>query len=407
MSATSTSKPIPAPEPASNPRPVAGGRARRIAVGTLLTIATVLAVFAIVATWADRQVLDADNWASTSTRLLQNPTIRTAAANYVVDQLYANVDVAGLVRDGLPPRLQPLAGPITGALRSGAVKATELALSRPAVQDLWRVANRAADQSLINIIHGGREELSVRNGEVSLDLRGIVDQIAQRLGLPSDLGSKLPPRAANLVILRSDQLSLVQSLGRALKGLSILLIVLAVVLYAFAIAIARGRRRRVLMSLGFSGIIAGLVVILFRSIIVRAVANSLVADDSIKPAAKAVVSIATSLLTDVAAATLLIAAVIVVCAWFAGPSRFATPVRRRLAPFLHDEPVVVYLAVAALLLIVYIWQPIHATGTPIGMIVFAVLALLGTEALRRQTAREFPASDPEPSPTVAPPPAAG
>ncbi|MBV8988029.1 MAG: SHOCT domain-containing protein [Solirubrobacterales bacterium] len=42
------------------------------------------------------------------------------------------------------------------------------------------------------------------------------------------------------------------------------------------------------------------------------------------------------------------------------------------------------------MVLIFIWQPIPATGTPIGMIVFLALALLGTEALRRQTAAEFP-----------------
>ena len=39
---------------------------------------------------------------------------------------------------------------------------------------------------------------------------------------------------------------------------------------------------------------------------------------------------------------------------------------------------------------IFIWQPIPATGTPIGIVVFMALALLGTEVLRRQTAVEFP-----------------
>jgi FtsH-binding integral membrane protein len=79
----------------------------------------------------------------------------------------------------------------------------------------------------------------------------------------------------------------------------------------------------------------------------------------------------------------------VVAAWFAGPSRFATPARRRLAPYLEANPVATYGVVVAILLLVFIWQPIPATGAPVGMIVFTVLALIGTEALRRQTRLEF------------------
>jgi hypothetical protein len=49
-----------------------------------------------------------------------------------------------------------------------------------------------------------------------------------------------------------------------------------------------------------------------------------------------------------------------------------------------------YAAVAVVLLIVFIWQPIPATGKPVGMLVFVVLSAIGTEILRRQMDHEFP-----------------
>jgi hypothetical protein len=356
----------------------------------LLVITTVLTILAIVAIWANRQLLNAENWSKTSTSLLENKTVRTTTATFLVDQLYANVDVAAKIDAALPPRLKSLSAPIAGALRGGAVSATELALSRPVVQDAWRAANRAADQSLIAIVNGGNRQVSLDGGQVTLNLDTILDDVAAQLGIKADLGSKLPPSVAKLVILKSNQLKLVQDIGKALKGLALVLEILVPLLYIVALLIATGRRRRTLMSIGISGLVAGLVVILFRTIIVSAVANSLVKDDDIRPAARAVISIATTLLTSIAGAVILIAVVTAVCAWFAGPSRFATPARRWIAPFLRREPGAVYVIVAAVLLLIFIWQPIPATGKWVGMIVFAALALIGTEALRRQTAVEFP-----------------
>ena len=40
--------------------------------------------------------------------------------------------------------------------------------------------------------------------------------------------------------------------------------------------------------------------------------------------------------------------------------------------------------------LIFIWDPIPATGKPAGIIVFLALAFLGTYLLRRQTAAEFP-----------------
>src|SRR5688572_3307271 len=95
-----------------NPRHRRRGWAR-----ALVVLASILAFAAILAVWANRQLLNTDNWTDTSTELLENRVIRDQVALYLVDQLYANVDVSAELEAGLPERLQPLAGPAAGALR--------------------------------------------------------------------------------------------------------------------------------------------------------------------------------------------------------------------------------------------------------------------------------------------------
>src|SRR2546429_7600090 len=102
-------------------RPI--GRGRRILVQVIIWVTTVLAVLAIFAVWANRQLLNPNNWANTSTKLLQNAKVREATSNYLVDQLYAHVNVSEELKAKLPPQLQPLAGPVAGALRSLASEA--------------------------------------------------------------------------------------------------------------------------------------------------------------------------------------------------------------------------------------------------------------------------------------------
>ena len=91
-------------------------------------------------------MFNADNWANTSTRLLQNDKIRTATANYLVDQLYQNVDVAGELQQRLPTNLKPVAAPLAGVLQNAAIAAANRALANGRVQLVWKHANRAADQ---------------------------------------------------------------------------------------------------------------------------------------------------------------------------------------------------------------------------------------------------------------------
>ena len=99
-------------------------RGRRYAVRTLLVLATVLAVLSIVAVWANRQLLNAGNWADTSTVLLEDRAVKSAVSSYLIDQVYANVDVSAELARALPPRLKPLAvstlAPSSGA-RSASV----------------------------------------------------------------------------------------------------------------------------------------------------------------------------------------------------------------------------------------------------------------------------------------------
>jgi hypothetical protein len=350
---------------------------------------TVLAVLAILAVWANRQLLNPNNWANTSGRLLQNAAVRDATSNYLVNQLYANVDVAGELKSRLPAQLRPLAGPISGALRNAATTAAQKALAAPRVQDAWKQANKAADQTFVDIVNGKKGALQVTGGEVSLNLAPIVAEITNRLGVP-DLSAKLPPSVANLKILKSNQIKLVQDLGKALKGLALLLTIIVPLLYALAIWLARGYRRRTLMNVGIAIVFAGVLVFLARTLIVSQVTDSLVKTDSVRPAATAVISIATSMLSEIAGAFVVVGVPLIAAAWFAGPARLAVRVRRAIAPYLRDRPDWTFGIVAAIMALIFIWQPIPATGTPVGIIVFLALAFLGTVLLRRQTAEEFP-----------------
>ena len=96
------------------------------------------------------------------------------------------------------------------------------------------------------------------------------------------------------------------------------------------------------------------------------------------------------MLSEIAGAFVIVGVPLIAAAWFAGPARLAVRGRRAIAPFLRDRPDWTFAIVAAIMALIFIWQPIPATGTPVGIIVFLALAFLGTVLLRRQTAEEFP-----------------
>jgi hypothetical protein len=366
------------------------GGAHRIWVRAILVLATVLAILSIFAIWANRQLLNPTNWAKTSTGLLQKPTIRSALSGYLIDQLYANVDVADQLKSGLPTQLAPLAGPISGALHNLAEQGAERALELPRVQDGWRTANYAADQALVTIVKGGGSRVQISGGTVSLNLRQVVADLAQRLGLPAGVAEKLPASVANLKVITSDQLGLVRNLAKTLHALALWLTILTFALYALAVFLAQGHRRRTLMWVGLSLVFAGIFALLGRKIGQGQLISAITSNASIEPAADDAYSVATSLLVQVASASIIVGIPVILSAWFAGPARWAVSARRFLAPHFREHPGLAYWITAGLLALVFLWGPIPATRNPLEMLLFTILAFVGAHVLRRQIAEEFP-----------------
>ncbi len=367
---------------------------RLIGVDALIGVTTVLLIVGMFAVWANRLLFSPDNWSNASTQLLTNPDVRSGTAGYVVDQVYANVNVAAYLKSALPPQLQPLAAPAAGALRNVAVQGTELALTRPRVQSLWAQANRAADRTFVAIVKGGKGPVAVNQGAVTLNLSSLVDTVAARLGLPSNLGAKLPASVANLTVFKANQLKYLQNGGNAIQGLALWLTILVPVLYVVALLLAGGHRRRTLMTIGFAGVFAGVVVLFGRSVLETQITNSLTHDDALRPAIRATIGIGTELLSQVAGACILIAVAVIVAAWFAGPARLARAGRWAMTPFLREHAGGSFATTLGILVLLFIVDPIPATGKPAGMAVFTVLALVATEALRRQAVGEFPHARP-------------
>jgi hypothetical protein len=365
-------------------------RTRRWVVRALLIVATILTVVSIFAVWANRQVLDADNWSDTSTALLENDEIRTQVSAFLVDQTYANVDVSAELARALPPRLKPLAPEAAGGLRTLAERGVNRALERPRFQQAWKQANRLTAQQFINIAEGKSGAITASGNAVVLDLRVLLVGIAERLGLPRSLVDKIPPNAGRIKIMSSEQISTVQDGAAALKGLAFVLPLIAIALFALAVYLAGGRRRRLLLFAGIDLVVAGIVVLIAANLIGQYVVNNLVNTDAVRPAADAAWSIATRMLRDVAQATIIIGIPAILAAWLAGPMRPATAVRRSAAPWLRFRPGAVYSAAAVLVLLVIAWGPIPATRMVLPVLIMIALLVVGIEALRRQVAAEFP-----------------
>ena len=161
---------------------------RRALPMIIIVLATIIGIVSVFALWAKRQLLETETWRTTSEELIQDADIQAALNTFIVAAIFDNVDVEAELADRLPPQVAPLAGPISGALRSAADNVVAKALSEPKVQQLFVDASAAAQSKLIALIDDKGKFVSTTGGVVTLDLTSVLESVTAELGLP-----KWPP----------------------------------------------------------------------------------------------------------------------------------------------------------------------------------------------------------------------
>ena len=365
-------------------------RGRRWTIRVLVVVASILCLLSVLAIWVDKVALDTDVYTTTSSKLLEDPKVQTALANYLVDQLYTNVDVQTEIEQALPERLKPLAGPAATALRPYAVQGAEKLLASPAAQGLWKVANRNAHERFVVLVTSGDNgRLSSTNGNVVLDLQPILDRLAGGLG-NGRLAAALPANAGQIVIIQSGKLDTVQTITHALQQVANYLWIITLALYVLAVYLARGDRRWAVRLIGFGVIAVGIVLIIGRHVVGNYLVNALADYPNAQAASGDVWNILTERLTSANVTIVAVGILIVLWAWLSGTARRAVGLRRRFAPEGRDHPGRVWLVFAAVVALILLWGPTLATRQLMQSTLLIVLGVLGIEALRRQSVAEFP-----------------
>ncbi len=355
----------------------------------MIVLAAIIALVAALNIWVKRQALSTDHWTDASSRLLENDEIRGALSVYLVNQLYQNVDVSKALQERLPEQTKPLAPPIAAALEPALVRVTDNLLGRPRVQQLWRNANRRAHQLFIAVLDGKRGILTTTNGNVVLNLRPIVEEIAAETGVGARLEQRLPPDAGQIVVMKGNQLDAGRKAVKVVRALSYLLSFVVLALFAAAMYIARGRRRSILLAIGASILVVGLIVLVVRRLAGSYIVDTLTTNPDAKAPVNATWAIGTELLRNVGFNLVIYGVIGMLAAWIAGPSRPAVALRRFSAPTMREHPWIAYALLSLLLLLVLAAGPTDGERVYPLLLLFA-LAFVGLEVLRRQTLREFP-----------------
>ena len=355
-----------------------------VAVHLLISLAALIMLVTAANVWVDRAALNTENWVDASDQLLAEPVVREAIAVYVVDQLYTNIDVAAQLGDLLPGDLSGLSGALASALRNPATDAVDRLLATDQVAAVWSNANRITHQTIVNILEDDTrvEALSTANGNITLDVREVVVQLAADLGLPGAVVDRIPADAGQITIIQSSELENLQTAVTIVQWGSWLLFFLVIAIYAGAIFLADGWRRVATRAAGLSILIVGLLILAGLRFGGGRLLDSAVQKESNRAAAEAVWRIGSQLLRDIGWNITWIGLIIIAGAAIAGPTAIARSIRRFIAPAFVGGPGVRWGVGAAIFLIMVFWAPLPALTNWFGILVFAAILAACIEGLR-------------------------
>ena len=296
-------------------------------------LVAILTVLAVHAAWLDSQLLDTDQWVQTSTEMLQDPEIQSAIASFAVEELYANVDVEAELKEILPKDFKGLSGIAAGGLRQVADQGAKEALSLPQVQAAWERANEAFHITFLEVIEDRSEVVTTGQGQVELQLRPLIIEIADQIGLGSQARQNIPAAVGSVQVFDSSELETVQQVTRALKGFALIFSLALVLMVALSVYLAKGWRWLALIWTAGALILGSVLVFIIRAIAQGYVVDSL-ATPELYPAANSAYSIVTELLASYAWSVIWGAVLLLFVAWLVSPASSAVTARRYLAvPF--------------------------------------------------------------------------
>jgi hypothetical protein len=260
---------------------------RRLVVGVLVVLFSILLAVTYVVTWAHYVVLTNRGFERTVVPIGTDPAVTSAAAVTITDQIFTSLNAQQTVANALPPKASFLAGPITTAAKGYVQDAVTKVLQSSQYQALWKQAVDFAHTQLLSVLKGNSQAVTTSNGQVVLNLvplfnaalqslEGFISSVVGRqVNLPSISGNEVPASACQRIgtalnrpvsttcgqipLFPADKLTQARHAVKIFNGIFVLLLVLTPLVAAAALWLSR-RKRRTLLQLCVGGVL-GLVVI--------------------------------------------------------------------------------------------------------------------------------------------------
>jgi hypothetical protein len=374
-------------------------RAGTFGRGIASTFALFLAVLCIgvgaLSVWLHDQVLDTQTWTETSRQAIQQPEVQSAVATWAVDQVYELTDPADAIAQLLPDRAAILAGPLSSRLRTEAYVLAEKAMADARVEDVWVEANRRAHTRFLRVVEGTDPIILETSNGIRIDLRPLLERIAERIGVSPELVDRIPERIATVEPQRSEEVERGLKILRFLDAWGKLVTYFALPLLALGIWLAPNRRRAWMWT-GAGVILVGISLEFARDALGPVIASLLTESSTWRAAILATWDVTSGTIDDAALTGVIVGTVAIIVGLCTGPSGPARSMRRVLAPLLVDRALLTVAASGVLGLVALGSLPSFTNLRP-GVLVILLAGALGsgwalTRAARSDAALEVPAA---------------
>ena len=251
---------------------------------------------AIAGVWFATVMLDTERYVDTVAPLIDDPDVQQALVDQVtgeivdavdVDEVLAEAPIIGLIpgaAEGLTTLIDPLLERVERALVDG----VSAAVASDGVATAWESANRSGHAAVVGALTGTSDVVMVAGDEVSISADVVVTAVRDGLaaeGLDT-LASLVPDVEAQIVLLRTDALPLLQAGLRVLDVVGSWLWIVGLAVTVVVVVLCPWRWAGLAMAAG--GVLAGTVLLAAATTLLRGTYVG-TQTDVLSPAARQVV----------------------------------------------------------------------------------------------------------------------
>ena len=304
----------------------------------LVVLASLLIPVSVISVWAIRTVTDTNQYVATMAPLARNQVIVDHLAQKATDELFSTHIVRNKVTATLPPKAKPIVTPIVAQVQNYVYGVALNVFESPRFGQLWDTLNRHTHDAVEDVLTGKQTPLTEnleKGGGIVVNVTPELDTIINKANAKGvTLFNPLKPiltqgNTLGVTVVSKSQVSEFTGLFNLIVTLKWVIPVVSLVLAILGIVIAIDRRKTLLrMAIG-----VGLVTLLLLAglSLGRITFINQAGHTFNRQVAAAVWDTMLRFLKTDLRWMLLVAALVSLGAWLAGPSRYAVWVRSTCA----------------------------------------------------------------------------